>query len=129
MTDESKTRFQMELERERAEEAAERAAEQTAAAGKPMAAPEERPMDERRDYADGGVLFSEQDKRGETGRDYAGSLDASCSHCGKRLSWWLSGYFRTSRAGRRFLSLKVKTRSPEVPNGAARPAQDDSAAF
>jgi hypothetical protein len=60
-----------------------------------------------------GVLFNERDKKtGDNDRDYAGTLDVS------GVQYWLSAWIKTSKAGRKYMSLSVK---PKV----AAPAESE----
>jgi uncharacterized protein (DUF736 family) len=77
--------------------------------------------DNDRDYAgtldttigNKGVLFNERDKKtGDNDRDYAGTLDVS------GVQYWLSAWIKTSKAGRKYMSLSVK---PKV----AAPAESE----
>ena len=56
-----------------------------------------------------GALFRDEKKADEKDRDYSGSINID----GKEF--WISGWVKESKAGKKFLSLRVKPKS-----GAAR---------
>jgi hypothetical protein len=56
-----------------------------------------------------GALFHNENKADEKDRDYNGSLDV------EGVEYWVSGFVRTSKAGKKFLSLKVKPKQEPKP--------------
>jgi hypothetical protein len=56
-----------------------------------------------------GSLFRNNEKEGETDRDYSGSLNIE--GCGE---FWLSGWVRTSQSGGKYLSLSAKRKTASV---------------
>ena len=57
-----------------------------------------------------GVLFNEQDRKSnDDDRDYAGNITI------RGEEFWLSGYIRISKAGKKFLSLKAKPKADDKP--------------
>jgi hypothetical protein len=52
-----------------------------------------------------GALFRDEKKADEKDRDYSGSINID----GKEF--WISGWVKESKAGKKFLSLRVKPKS------------------
>jgi hypothetical protein len=61
-----------------------------------------------------GSLFANQEKRSENFPDYSGSVRIEGS------DWWISGWKKTSKDGKTFLSLSVKRKD----GTSARPSAD-----
>lgn len=79
-----------------------------------------------------GSLFHNQEKRSENFPDYSGTLRM------EGRDWWISGWKKTSKDGKPYLSLSVKQKdgTSDRPAPAAKPAQqgrmidlDDSVPF
>src|SRR5262249_22965933 len=77
----------------------------------------ETPMDY--DNTSRGALFrnDDKDRNDDRDRDYSGTLDV------EGTEYWNSGWVRTSKSGRKFLSLSVKPKVEKPPN--KKPRADD----
>jgi hypothetical protein len=62
-----------------------------------------------------GALFRNDQKEKDADRDYSGSLDVN------GVEHWVSGYLKTSKAGKKYLSLSVK---PKEESASAKPKPD-----
>src|SRR5262249_44298396 len=78
----------------------------------------ETPMDY--DNTNRGALFRNDDKdpNDDRDRDYSGTLDV------EGTEYWISGWVRTSKSGRKFLSLSVKPKQDKPPAGKKSRAGD-----
>jgi hypothetical protein len=75
-------------------------------------------MDSKRDWPNSGILFKNTDKREERDRDYQGTVDIDCPHCGERSSWWLSSWIKSGAKGKFMsLSFRVKSKTDPAPRG------------
>jgi hypothetical protein len=72
------------------------------------------------DNTNRGALFRNEDKDPNDNKDrgYNGSLNV------EGTEYWLSGYVRTSKNGRKFLSLSVKPKQ-DKPAASKKPRADD----
>jgi hypothetical protein len=72
------------------------------------------------DNTNKGALFRNDDKdpSNDKDRDYSGSLNV------EGTEYWISGYVRTSKSGRKFLSLSVKPKQ-DKPAATNKPRADD----
>jgi hypothetical protein len=62
-----------------------------------------------------GVLFRDDKKTKETDRDYSGTINVNGEE------FWLSAWVKTSKAGRKFMSLSVKPKAEAAtPSGKSR---------
>jgi len=79
------------------------------------------------DNTNRGALFRNDDKdpNDDKERDYSGTLDV------EGAEYWISGSVRTSKSGRKFLSLSVKPKQDKPPASNKSPARDfgDEIAF
>src|SRR5262249_36016922 len=90
------------------------------------------------DNTNRGALFRNDDKdpNNDKERDYSGSLDV------EGAGYWISGWGRTSKAGKKYLSLSVKPKQakptasdptasnkPRTEAGSSTPAFDDAIPF
>ena len=85
------------------------------------------PLTKEFDDTNRGVLFREEKKSEPADRDYSGSINIA------GVEYWLSGWIKTSKNGRKYLSLSVKTKDTQ-PKPAARERSraddlDDSVPF
>ena len=75
------------------------------------------------DNTNKGALFRNDDKdpNDDKDRDYSGSLNV------EGTEYWLSGYVRTSKSGRKFLSLSVKPKQekPKQDSPSKKSSADD----
>ena len=75
------------------------------------------------DNTNKGALFRNDDKdpNDDKDRDYSGSLNV------EGTEYWLSGYVRTSKSGRKFLSLSVKPKQekPKQDSPSKKSCADD----
>ena len=75
------------------------------------------------DNTNRGALFRNDDKdpNDDKDRDYSGSLNV------EGTEYWLSGYVRTSKSGRKFLSLSVKPKQekPKQDSPSKKSCADD----
>jgi hypothetical protein len=64
-----------------------------------------------------GALFRNDDKdpNDDKDRDYSGSLNVDGT------DYWISGYVRTSKSGRKFLSLSVKSKNAKPKPAEPKP--------
>jgi hypothetical protein len=80
-----------------------------------------------RDYPNSGIMFRDDKKRqgNDRDRDYKGTADIDCPHCGARSAWWLSAWIKSGRKGK-FVSLAFKTKDagPSRTSAAAQPHED-----
>jgi hypothetical protein len=69
-----------------------------------------------------GALFKNDDKQDDKDRDYSGTLNIAGT------DFWVSGWVKTSKAGKKFLSLSVKPKN--APAADKKPvAKDDFLEF
>lgn len=63
------------------------------------------------DNTNRGALFrnDEKDPNDDKDRDYSGSLNVDGT------DYWISGYVRTSKSGKKYLSLSVKPKQDKPP--------------
>jgi hypothetical protein len=66
-----------------------------------------------------GVLFKSDNKQKPEDRDYGGEIDV------RGEKFWLSGWIKQSRAGKKFLSLSIKPQNAQP----AKPEFNDSVDF
>jgi hypothetical protein len=59
-----------------------------------------------------GILFKNDSKRETRDRDYQGTADVTCAHCGSRFHVWLSAYIKEGRKGI-FQALSFKAKEPD----------------
>jgi hypothetical protein len=79
------------------------------------------------DYPNTALLFVNDRKRSGDTRDYQGSGELTCPHCGEAFGVWLSGWRKQGKHGP-FLSLSFKakdTAPARKPQPAASPEPDD----
>ena len=76
------------------------------------------------DNTNKGTLFRNDDKEREE-RDYSGSINV------EGTEYWISGYVRTSKSGKKYLSLSVKPKQEKPAASKASRADefDDSVPF
>jgi hypothetical protein len=69
------------------------------------------------DNTNRGALFRNEDKNpnDDKDRDYSGSLNI------EGAEYWISGYVRTSKSGRKFLSLSVKSKNAKPKPAEPKP--------
>ena len=81
--------------------------------------------DKRFDDTNRGVLFRDDKKSKDGDRDYSGSINVGGTE------YWLSAWIKTSKAGRKFMSLSVKPKNETaVTNGKSRSEDmNDSVGF
>jgi hypothetical protein len=60
------------------------------------------------DNTNRGALFRNDEKDGENDRDYSGTLDVDGTE------YWISGWVKTSKAGKRYLSLAVTPKNADT---------------
>lgn len=61
------------------------------------------------EYPNSGAVFEvDQPKKSEKHPDRDGSGEINCQHCGKVNKFWLNGWIKKAKDGRRFLSLSFK---------------------
>jgi hypothetical protein len=65
-----------------------------------------------------GALFRDDSKQSESDRDYSGTLNV------EGTDYWVSGWVRTSKAGKKFLSLSVKPKDADTAKS-TKPIADD----
>jgi hypothetical protein len=75
---------------------------------------EESMTDRQYDNSNSGVLFRVEDKKSDKHADFSGS----CNCAGQ--DYWIDGYVRTSNAGKKFISFKLKAK-----DGAAKAQTGD----
>jgi uncharacterized protein (DUF736 family) len=56
-----------------------------------------------------GALFKNEEKDGENDREYSGTLNI------EGAEYWLSGWVRVSKNGRKYLSLSLKPKQDKPP--------------
>jgi len=73
------------------------------------------------DNTNRGALFRNEDKdpNDDKDRDYSGSINI------EGTEYWLSGWIKTSKNGRKFLSLSVKPKKQDKPPATNKPRADD----
>jgi hypothetical protein len=71
------------------------------------------------DNTNSGALFKNTDKEKDGDRDYSGTINID------GVEYWLSGWVKTSKAGKKFLSITVK---PKQDTAAAKAADKRAAA-
>ena len=62
-----------------------------------------------RDYPNSGILFRDDSKRSDKDRDYRGTANVDCRHCGAHTQFWLSAWVKNGRRGK-FMSLSFKAK-------------------
>jgi hypothetical protein len=74
---------------------------------------EKRPMTKEFDNNMRGVLFRNDDKQpgDDKERDYQGQIEIN------GVEFWLSAWIKTSKAGRKFMSLSAKPKNPPAEQG------------
>jgi len=70
--------------------------------------------DKKFDNSNAGVLFKNENKQSEKHSDYRGSVNAA------GLDYWLDGWIRESKGGKKFISFKLKLKE-EQPNKVKEP--------
>lgn len=66
-----------------------------------------------------GALFNDSENKSRPeDRDYAGSLDVG------GVEHWVSGYVRTSKTGKKYMSLSVKPKIEKLVKSEKSPAED-----
>lgn len=77
------------------------------------------------DNTNRGVLFKNDDKQADTHADYRGNINIG----GKEF--WLDAWIKTSKAGKKFMSLSVKPKMAQEHAGATRnpPARNSEEPF
>lgn len=87
-------------------------------------------MSSEKDYPNSGILFKSDQKRTQRDRDYKGTADIDCPHCGARSQFWLSAWVKQGKAGK-FMSLAFKGKDgatadrQSAPGGGGVVAADD----
>ena len=61
------------------------------------------------DNTNRGALFKSDQKDNDEDRDYSGTLNVGGA------DYWISGWLKTSKSGKKFLSLSVKPKEPAKP--------------
>jgi hypothetical protein len=69
-------------------------------------------MSSERDYPNSGILFKEDRPQGNSPRDYKGTGDIDCPHCGGRFQFWISSWIKQGKKGK-FMSLSFKAKDEE----------------
>jgi len=72
------------------------------------------------DNTNRGMLFRNEDKdpNNDKDRDYSGSLDV------EGTGYWISGWVKTSKSGKKYLSISVKAKQ-DKPVVSDKPRADD----
>jgi adenine-specific DNA methylase len=83
-------------------------------------------LSNERYYPYSGILFRNDQKREDRDRDYRGTADVDCPHCGARSTWWLSAWLKSGRKGK-FMSLAFKAKDADVAVGDRRQATTERA--
>lgn len=67
-------------------------------------------MSEEKQYDNSGALFANKEKDADHPKwpDYNGSLTVDS------IEYWLSGWVKTAKSGKKFLSLSVKLKTPKA---------------
>ena len=65
------------------------------------------------DNSNRGVLFKNEDKQQDSHADYNGSINVNGAE------FWLNAWIKTSKAGRKFMSLSVKPKMAREHQGAS----------
>ena len=63
-------------------------------------------------YVNSGALFQNDNKFKESQPDSRGEAEVCCPHCGAVTSYWLSAWWKVSRAGKQFLSMAFTPKDP-----------------
>lgn len=75
------------------------------------------------DNTNTGALFINEKKASEKHPDYQGQINIECT-CGKKADYWLSGWLRDirngKRAGQQFISVARGEEKEEVPSAPAQ---------
>lgn len=74
------------------------------------------------DNTNTGALFKNEQKATENHPDYKGSVNAD------GVDYWLSSWIKTSKDGKKYMSLKLTAKEQEAPKPTQRPKakpQDD----
>ena len=66
----------------------------------------------QQDYTNSGALFQNDNKFKESQPDSRGEAEVCCPHCGAVTSYWLSAWWKVSRAGKQFLSMAFTPKDP-----------------
>lgn len=69
------------------------------------------------DNTNTGSLFKNDQKATENHPDYKGSVNANGQE------FWLSAWIKTSKAGKKYMSLSLTAKEQEAPKPAARPVR------
>jgi len=79
------------------------------------------------DNTNRGSMFVNDRKETESHPDRTGSGCIECPNCGTKADFWLSGWLKTSKAGKKFLSLSFKPK--DAPTQASAPPKPQRVEF
>ena len=81
--------------------------------------------DREYDNTNRGVLFKNEDKQQDSHADYRGQLNVNGQE------FWLDAWIKTSKAGKKFMSVSVKPKMAREHTGASRnpPRHEDKEPF
>lgn len=74
-------------------------------------------------FPNSGSLFKNERKTTEKHPDYSGSLNVD------GVDFWVSGWIKTAKNGKKFLSLAINPKQPKEPGQALPPLEDDDLPF
>lgn len=74
-------------------------------------------------FPNSGSLFRNERKTTEKHPDYNGSINVD------GVEYWISGWAKTAKTGKKFLSLAINAKQPKEPGQALPPFEDDDLPF
>lgn len=80
-------------------------------------------MAEYQQYPNSGSLFKNERKTTEKHPDYNGSLNVD------GVDFWVSGWIKTAKNGKKFLSLAINPKQPKEAGESLPPLDDDDIPF
>lgn len=82
------------------------------------------------DNSNSGALFKNETKKGSSDRDYNGTLEIDCPHCGAKSEHWVSAWINTAKStGKKYMSMKFTPKEPAQQTSAADDFDDDDIPF
>lgn len=86
-------------------------------------------MSQEYDNTNKGAMFQAKEKRTENHPDRTGEICTACPHCGGISEFWLAGWIKTSRAGKKYMSLAANPKDAPPQNASTPEDFDDDIPF
>ena len=80
-------------------------------------------MADYQQFPNSGSLFRNERKTTEKHPEYQGSFNIDGGE------YWISGWAKTAKSGKKFISLAVSAKQPKAPGEALPPLEDDDLPF